>query len=693
MLRVRFFFPLLLGLAALAAACGGGGGGSSPVPAAPSPTPHAGPTSVPIGPSPAPQAIVLTGGGYTLEFYVPPVSNGATTTMSAVLQTTLPSGTQAPQGAKRGYAPVRPLSQTFTGLVYLQVSTTDNVGFSSAPSFQYTLPTGTTIPSGSNAYLLYWDPYLSGSTGWITLLGPGRINGQTVTFPPVQTGVQLNADTNYDYALAITTQTVPTATPAPTPTPTIAPSATPSALPAYCANYQAAAYTPGALSSPQPVVFNDQSGTGAQVYFYVVEGADSSGQTRYLGVDGQVHNFSGTATAPPMPLECFPGSLPGGKGKQFMLPAPPTSGYGANFYIAYATPVPGDAAPPNPLLFQASGTGYQAPTVDPGSPNFTSVPFEFLEYQLPSATLDVTQVDRVGLPLLVEQNSKIYGDAKIGFPSSASYANFVNSLAKIPNYGNLIVPTTLNGRQLVDRVVAPDNGAAYGFPQDWWYNSTYNPSQSANNLGYVGYILQQYNATPRLYTTQGLGTAASGDNYCVTSQGTNFLFYDVRTGTSCASLTGTPTTIGIASVFQGDTQVDGACQSSIFAMRYGPSNFPYGGGDTFYVWKAMVLDMVRGVALETGTHPIGSWSNGPNPLPPFSTWYPSGQVYSAYAQLLHQNMSNEDAYAMPYDEPGGYAPTTNSDANATLQLTVWNLPPMPAVSSTPAPQPTGACPP
>lgn len=685
MVRGRFFFPLLFALVALAAACGGGGGGSNPVPSAPTPTPHSGPTSVPVGPTP--QAVVLTGGGYTLSFFVPPIVTGSTSTMNAVLQTTLPSGTTAPQGAKRGYNSPRPLAMTFSGLVYLVISTTDTVGFSSSPAFQYTLPTGTTIPSGSNTYLLYWDPYQSGSTGWIPLLGPGRVNGQSISFTSAQTGVQFVANQQYVFALAETTQAIPTATPAPTPTPTVNPSASPAQLPAYCANYKPA--TANAISVPEKVVISNQSATGAQVYLYVVEGADSGGQTRYLGIDGALHDFSGTATAPPIPLECFPGSA-GGNGQFFYLPPPSSTGYGANLYLALATPSPGDSAPPNPLRFSATGTGYNGPSIDPSSANFAGAPFEFIEYQLPSATLDITQVDKVGLPILMEQNSATYGDVQIGFPSVTPYQSLLYSISQVPYYKNLLVSTQLNGKNVISRILSPQDGAPYGFPQDWWYNSNYNTSQSAGGLGYLGYVMRQYQTSPSLYTLSG--SPGSGDNYCVSSDGSaNFLFYDVKTTTSCSSLPGTPITMKIASTFEGTTLVDGVCQAIIPATPYGPGNFPYGGGDAFYLWKAMVLELNRGVALENTTHPVNGWSTAPSPLPPFSAWYPAGQVFNVYGQLVHDEMAGNKAYTVPYDEPGGYAPTTTNDPTATLKITIYPL--SPGITSSATPDPSMTCPP
>jgi hypothetical protein len=695
MLRVRFFFPLLVVLAALAAACGGGG--TSPVPPAPTPTPHAGPTTVPVGPTP--QAVSLTGGGYTLAFDVPPVVTGTTATMNAVLQTSLPSGTSAPQEAKRQIAAARPLSTTYSGLVYLVISTTDTVGFSSAPSFQYTLPAGTTVPTGSYAYLLYWDPYVSGSTGWIPLLGPGAVSGQTVTFPSVQTGVQFNADTQYIFALAVTTHPQPTASPAPIPTPTINPSASPSALPAYCASYSTPQPNANAISSPQPVYFTDKSGTGAQVYFYVLEGADAGGQTRYLGTDGNVHPFISNATAPPFPLECFPGSTHNGNGKTFELPPPPSTGYGANLYIAYATPMPGDSAPPNPLQFTGSGTGYSGPSLQPGS-SYASAPFEFVEYQLPHATLDVTQVDKVGLPIQVTQNSPTYGNVTIGFTSSAQYQNLLNGILADPVYKSLAVSTVLNGRSVLARILAPKDGYDSGFPQDWWYNSTYNSAYPASNQGYVQYLLSQYKQSPQLYTLNGV-PGMSG-YYCASSDGSsNVLFYPVTISQPpCpTAFSGSPAyTLNAAEAFEGDTLVgNNVCQSILFAMPWGSAAASGGvltDQNEFFLWKAMVLDINRGFALNNSvTHPYPTWSTGTPPPLPNSSYYPSGTMYNTYAKLVHQYMNNNEAYAIPYDEPGGLAPTTTSDPSVPLQITIWNIPSYngPAPATTPSPSP--ACPP
>lgn len=693
MLRIRLFFPSLIVLAALAAACGGGGS-SSPLPASPTatPTPHAGPTSVPVGPTQ--QAVVLSGGGYTLQFKLPPVLTGSATTMSAVLQTTLPSGTIAPQVARRGYTRPQALPTAYTGLVYLVTSTTDTVGFSYAPGFEYTLPAGTTIPSGSYAYLLYWDPYVSGTTGWIPLLGPGTVAGQTVSFSSVQTGVQFDADTPYVFALAEASQPHPTASPAPTPTPAS------TALPAYCANFSTA--QPNAISSPQPVYFTDNSGTGAQVYLYVVEGAPAhSTQTQYLGTDGQLHDFMQGVSAPAIPLECFPGSTHHGSGKTFALPPPTSTGYGASLYIAYATPNPGDSTPPNPLTFAGTSNGGNTqPTYDWNTPaTYASAPFDFVEFTLPHGVTDITQVDKVGLPLLVEQNDTVnpqYGDVKIGFQSAATYQNLLSGITGDPIYKSLAVSTVLNGRSVLARILSPEHGEDWGFPQDWWYNSAYNSAySSASGKGYVGYVLSKYQAAPQLYTVNGI--AGFSGNYCATSDGvSNVLFYSVGSATTCSGLSGSPAyTMPIASTLEGTGTTDsyGVCGSALFQMPYGGPTSGSAIPDltSFYLWKAMAIDLNRGVALQQGPHPIDGWNTNPSPIPPIGDFY-KDHVSNTYAHLVHQNMIGNRSYALQYDEPGGLAPTLTSDPAVPLQITIWNIPAYsrttPTTTASPIPCPT-----
>lgn len=662
----RALFPAFIFAAIVIAGCGGGGGSTTPATPAPGPS-----ATASVGPSPA--TVTLAGGGYTLSFVVPAETTGSTSTMSAVLSTTLPTGVVAPSAIHMRSS--KTLGTTTTGLVYLTVTSTAQVGFATAPSFTFTVPSPTTIPNGDPAYLLFYDPTAS-TTGWIALLGPATISGTTVSFPGVATGVNLRANTQYVYALAYTAQAVPTATPAPTPTPHATPAA-------YCANYATPA--PNSNSSPQPVTFVDNSGTGARIYLYVVSGAASktNPQTQYLAANGQMVNFTTGATAPPIPLECFPGST-GGTGLTFELPPPSIANQSGNLYVALATPGPGGTLP-NPLTFQGtSNGGYNGPNLDwnaqlsGGGSAYVSTPYDYVEYTLPSGTTDVTQVDKVGLPLQLTQGSNTVGFA------AGQYQNLLNGITADSTYKPLAVSGMLNGRSVLARILAPPNGEYFGFPQDWWYNNTFSPTYNALSKGYIGYLLSQYQTTPRLYTLNG--TTQSG-NYCATFDGvSNVQFYSVGSATSCSGLSGSPAyTMPINTTLEGtvngtgaaNTDSYGVCQSAVYRMPYGG---PLGGSpladlNEFYLWKAMVIDIARGVASQQppATHPVGGWSTSPTVPVSFNSLF-TDPVYNKYAYLVHKYMINNQSYALQYDEPGGLAPAFTSVPSQTLQITIQQIP-------------------
>ena len=691
---LRYLFPCLFLAAIVVAGCGGGSvAPPNPGPSASS-TPNSGPTNIPVNPSATPQVVFLEGGGYTLQFTVPPVTNGSSATMSAVLQTTLPAGVNAPQAHSRAtnIVPVKRIATTFTGSAYLIVSTTESVGFSSAPSFVFTLPAGTTITAGQYAYLLFWDPYVGPINGWINLLGPGTVSGQTVTFPGVPTGVQLNANAQYIYALAISSQAVPTATPAPTPTPTVAPSASPSSVPAYCQGISAA-QTPG-----QKVTFTDSSGTGGVPVLYVATA------TQYLNAQGQMTNWSNLATAQPFPLTCFPGST-GGSGATFELPVASAG----RMFIALATPPPsGATTPPNPLILMGNNGGGYAPPDNGGgdypdgkTPLYTSTPWDFIEFTLPSGVTDVTQVDQVGLPLELSQS----GSTSVGFGSGSSYGQLATNLSKDTNYGKLVVNSTFNGRGIVLRVISPAKGAAWGFPQDWFYNSTYNTSYAPNppNRGYIGYVLQTYKTTPQLYSLYGTNSTATpttNDYYCAQSDGSaSFTFVEIGTSTTCTPSTtamvgGNSYTLQAYNTVEAFNTGGSTCLSAVLSMPAGGPGGPLADNNAFYLWKALVIELARGTALQSVSygHPISTWQTGapfttPTP-PPFTSYY-LDPVFDLYAQQVHEAMLGNNSYALQYDEPGGLAPTLTGPSSVSgpaLQITVQNIPP--AVSApTPVPSP------
>lgn len=460
----------------------------------------------------------------------------------------------------------------------------------------------------------------------------------------------------------------------------------PSNVPAYCSAYSTP--QPNANSSPQPVWITDNSNTGAHVVLYVVTGDTGGGQTQYLAANGTLQNFTVGATAAPFPLECFPGSLHQGSGLTFELPPPSKALVSGNLYIAYATPPPGGGIA-NPLHFTGAGAvgGYSAPTFDWNNPFYVSTPYDFVEYTLPYGITDVTQVDKVGLPLQLTQ-----GGTTIGF-ASGQYENLLNAILADPIYSKLAVSTQLNGRNVLARILAPQQGGNWGFPQDWWYNSAFNSGHAALGKGYVGYVLSQYQSAQQLYTLNGI-PGFSG-NYCATFDGSsNVVFTSIGPSTSCSNPSGTQISLGIAQTLEGSNQgVDsyGVCRSSIFSMPYGGAGGPIPNETAFYLWKAMVIDIARGVALQTGPHPIGGWNTDPTPPVPFSTFYVD-PAYNTYAYLVHKYMIGNRTYALPYDEPGGLAPTFASDPSQPLQITIWNIPSYsratPTANATPQPCPT-----
>lgn len=475
----------------------------------------------------------------------------------------------------------------------------------------------------------------------------------------------------------------------------------PSNVPAYCSAYSTP--VPNANSSPQPVYITDNSNTGARVVLYLVTGAPPAPpngpgglQTQYLQPNGTLANFTPGATAAPFPLECFPGSTNHGQGLTFELPPPTNALQSANLFIVLATPPPGGGIA-NPITFKGNtGGGNSAPTFDWNTPDYVTNPWDVIEYTLPHGITDVTQVDKVGLPLQVSQ-----GSTTIGF-ASGQYEKLLNDILADPIYKNLAVSAQLNGRNVLARILSPSKGENWGMPQDWWYNSSFSGSYSAINKGYIGYVLKQYQATPQLYTLNGVNDGQSG-NYCVTFDGsTSVMFYSVGSATNCSSLTGSPTLMGIQKTLMGTVQPNGqdntdsygVCQSALFEMPYGSAADAGGqlsSKTVFYLWKAMVIDISRGVALQSGMHPIGGWDTSPNPPVPLSSFY-LDPMFSKYGYLVHKYMIGNRSYVAQYDEPGGLAPTFTSDPAQPMQVTIWNIPTYsratPTVTATPLPCPS-----
>ena len=219
----RFLGAAFVSLAILCA-CSGGGGGTGLSFIAPTPTPVTQPatSSAAVTAGALAQVAMLAqiSSGYSGSITVPAASGGAGSVVSATLQSSLPSGIPAPQSIAR--AP-RKIGVNLTALVYVAVVPSTNVSFASTPGFTFSLPPGTSLAAGSAAYVAFFDPAQS-SAGWGTVLGPGTVSGQTITFAANPAFAQsLTAGATYAYALFSTAQVITVATPTPSPSQSASP--------------------------------------------------------------------------------------------------------------------------------------------------------------------------------------------------------------------------------------------------------------------------------------------------------------------------------------------------------------------------------------------------------------------------------------------------------------------------------------
>jgi len=671
---------ILVGGVALAlAGCGGGGGSTTPL-VGPVPTAAAS-ANIPVGPSPA--TAVISGGGYTLTFTVPAISGGTTATISAALTTMAPLGVPTPSSVSRGPASMKRTPSTvgvpLTNLVYLTVKSSATLTLGSVPSFTYTLPAGVTVPSGSSAYVLFYDPSQS-ATGWLPVLGPGTVNGQNVTFAGVSSTFTLTAGLQYVYALVLANQVLPS----PIPSPGIAPT------PADCpSNFTSAA-------GGAPLQITDDSGlSNAQLVVYVQNG------TSWLSNDGTFD-----ASAPnPLPAACFK-TTTGSSGTQ---PLNIPLGAGGRIYFAYGpTPSPGSSTIPNPF----SGQNLGGP-----NPGYSANPFpwDFVEYGTTAgATIDTTQVDALQLPLELSVGATPLPATAPGAmptlpppgatpapcptngPATAivgvtgcNFANVFLAIEQLSSYAPLVVAQPFLGQTYDLQVVAPHSASGTtAFQWNLFGNSLPSPIPAicpANPpYGYLSCVLAAYKASPQLFTSvvPGAGPVGSGpdfvtgDNYCVTSDGTkNFLATDVGPTGTCLSTpnpTGTPYPfhINVANFMYGTPPVNdnggvSVCKTDLFFQQpWGLANINgtseaiatgnanghlFAFDDSFALWKALTADIDYGTALVTPpagqTHPIAP--SGPSQI--FTTLF-QDPMFDRYDYILHTYFDSNLTYGTAYDD-------------------------------------------
>jgi hypothetical protein len=471
------------------------------------------------------------------------------------------------------------------------------------------------------------------------------------------------------------------------------------AVASYCGNY--------ASLSGVPLNLTDDAGlAGAVLIVYIT----NSNTNMYMDSSG---NFT-QSQAYPIPAACYSNTV-GSSATNRTLAIP--AGVSGRIYLAYATPAPNNAVP-NPF-----GTA----SISGPNVGYTANPFPWDKVEFGTtagATIDTTQVDAVGLPLELSVTGGALpsaGHRRTGqaFPTpcatdsantivgvtSCNFANIFAAAAQDPIYSSLVVRQSFNGQILDLQVVAPKDSVTFtSFPWNLFALSANLPAPApaicgsatpAN--GYLSCVLNAYNtplAGARLYQTAGIGALPSGDHYCATSDGAaNFIFTDVGGATNCASATPTGAapiqmpiqefTYGVPPAADGG----GGCKEAIlFSQPWGNGNVGPGHlfatGDSFALWKGLGADLNRGTALTTAmTHPVGVT------MPSLNIFF-QDPLFNTYAQIVHTYFNGNLAYALAYDDLGGFESGLTLASGGSINVRINQIPT--ASSSTVAPTPVSA---
>ncbi len=541
--------------------------------------------------------------------------------MTASLSTTVPVGVPTPYVDRRTSSSRTPAiigSPAPTTLVYLTVSSTGQVGFASAPSFTFTLPSTVTIPTSSTASLFFYDPN-AGPAGWVTLLSPGTVSGQTVTFPSVQTGVNILANTQYVFALGYTSQPVPTASPAPTPTASPVPSPTASPV-------------AGTVALTLTNQNSNMPSSGINIYIAGQVNGSNPAQWVYVTANGgTVPMTANGANIPPIPF--------GGGSTSNTIYLPPLTSARVyvvegtfNFNIPTGSPVGAGPNNPAPWTGDASKNEY----------------FDYVEYTFAGGSFnaDTSQVDSFNLPLGVTVNGATSGT--FGFTAGA-----VSSLhTMLANDADSAQWQTLNS-QWPYRVMNPGHGDQSGF---------------FSNTSFLDSALQTaWNAYQSQWMTLNLtpANAAWGTIYGQVDGSGNFQFYTTQ------STSGTPV-VTILSPFSSTNQQ---------TYNWGPATMQVFANDGAFSYVSNTNQVAEEVSA-TGNRLVGALNRGmfgttsqvacPNPTGP----YPGSAYQNDYASYLHQialtSMGyNGGAYGFAYDDSCGTSTDTTVSSPTTMSITIY----------------------
>lgn len=615
----RFLFPAFaLTAVILVAGCGGGGGTT---PSVPTPGP-----SATINPGPSPQNVTLTGGGYALSFTLPAVTVGSTATVTATLSTSAPTGVPVPQSrrAKVTKEKTTPsdLGTAVNPLVYLTISSTAQISFANAPSFVFALPSNVSVPAGSSAYVIYYDP--NGSIGWINLLGPGAVSGHDITFNGVPTGFTFKANTPYVFALALTIAPLPTVAPSPT----VAPTTIPNSCPA------GPAITPAAGSFPLTVVNSNTSVMASCNITLYVYGQNSSSTWESGNVDGSVNSL---ATAGSM-VAGIPWQ--GGSTNSETVYLPPFAA-GARVYIVGGNSL----ASIFKVVTAGGGPTAPAPWSNDGS---QSVYFDDIEYADTSGNLnfDVSQTDAIGLDLQVSATNA-GGTQTIGLKPGAMAA--VQSGLR-----GLGSPWNTLQNEMPYHIINPQHGSPNFFPSSSFLDSALATAWSTYSSG-NWMVISAASLSATTYPGNLYGTEDASGNM-------NFYATQSIAGTLIGTIENPATYAAVASNNTTFTQ-EVMAQNGAFGNFTTPNT-------TYPTLGAAIGNRVSG-ALNSGVFSISA-----QPACGAARFNSGGSAYqNQYANVLHSVANTYAyvagaAYGYPYDDLCGTSTDTTSAAVQSMTITI-----------------------
>jgi Beta-1,3-glucanase len=507
---------------------------------------------------------------------------------------------------------------------------------------------------------------LDGASRWKALDVTGSLSKASLSYLiPPKKFKRLKRGASY-LAFACAEEPTPTPSSSPTTSPTTSPTASPQ-----CAT----GYT-GTNGVPVSVV--NSSGLNVPVYLYAL----TNGDTAYLGSDGKVHNFAkGGGDVPGFPV-C--------PGKAFIFPANLSTTVNANqgggrLYVAFGK-----------MTIKNSD---RTPAVN--DPNNHQLLWDFIEINpvvknaassssaISYVNIDTTQVDAFALPFSAKVTDAGGNTYKFGFKN---YANIYNAVNANPAFAKLIVKGTVGATSVPLRIVSPEDAILYGigsFPSNYFTSSGY---YAGSGSGYLG-ALETYYANANVsssptyhkilyvpYQTQ-YGTPPPGNSPAPACNATpSPSSSEAASGTLCPtyyayydsngfefSVASTP------SPFPGQTPYPFPSTftiptSDLSALdifeNYQPIALvtPFWQNLTqqvdYYLMKALTTDLNRGVAMQTGYHAVAPNGLGYGVSNIGTNYYPSGNLFNAYSQILHNNAENVaspgsepgNAYGFPYDD-------------------------------------------